>query len=295
MDRHLNGSNYKYRVRDHIIDLSVDFVCRIAFILSINKRKVLSNNKTYYNKFKNQRCFILGNGPSLNNFDTSILNEEIVYCVNEFYRSDKLQLISPNYYFLADPAYFSLETNDSEDVRFVTSIKNLLEQGVELWVPLDFSNSVKKYNWESSGKIHYFLNNLSDLHNYSNKILFDRCIPNMQAVIQYAILHAVYAGFSEIYLVGVEQTDIFSSLSTYLHANTEYNYSFSLNDKEKKWISGHILQYPLYDLLYGYSRIFRLYDELFDYCNKNAVKIYNCSGETLIKSIPSIDFKELKH
>jgi hypothetical protein len=50
------------------------------------------------NKHKGKRCFILGNGPSLNRTDLSFLSNEITFGVNRIYLLSETQGFSPTYY-----------------------------------------------------------------------------------------------------------------------------------------------------------------------------------------------------
>jgi hypothetical protein len=49
--------------------------------LRISKRRLY----TLHNKHKGERCFIIGNGPSLNNTDKSLLKDEVTFGLNRIY------------------------------------------------------------------------------------------------------------------------------------------------------------------------------------------------------------------
>ena len=53
-------------------------------LLSHSDKQFLKENRKYKDINKGQRCFILGNGPSLNLYDLSVLSNETVFAVNEF-------------------------------------------------------------------------------------------------------------------------------------------------------------------------------------------------------------------
>jgi hypothetical protein len=59
--------------------------------------------KHLHNKFKGNRCFIIGNGPSLNKHDISKLNNEYTFAVNGiFYKTEEMGFI-PYFYVVEDP------------------------------------------------------------------------------------------------------------------------------------------------------------------------------------------------
>ena len=54
----------------------------------------------YRDKYKGKRCFVVGNGPSLNEQDLSLLAEEYVFTVNELMRHERFSLLKSNFHIL---------------------------------------------------------------------------------------------------------------------------------------------------------------------------------------------------
>jgi len=54
------------------------------------------------NKHKNKRCFIIGSGPSADNFDLSLLKDEITICVNRSFRVTQYHGFDPTYCCMGD-------------------------------------------------------------------------------------------------------------------------------------------------------------------------------------------------
>jgi hypothetical protein len=71
--------------------------------------QLLRKNKEFKNKHFGKRCFILGNGPSLNKVDLNKIKDDLIFTVNQFPRHDSFGNIIPNYHFWADPYFFSEE------------------------------------------------------------------------------------------------------------------------------------------------------------------------------------------
>ena len=60
------------------------------------------------NKWKGKRCFVIGNGPSLNEVDLSYLEREFSFGVNGvFYMTDKFPNFKPTFYVVEDGAVMS--------------------------------------------------------------------------------------------------------------------------------------------------------------------------------------------
>uniref|UniRef100_UPI004048CA63 6-hydroxymethylpterin diphosphokinase MptE-like protein n=1 Tax=Orrella sp. TaxID=1921583 RepID=UPI004048CA63 len=56
----------------------------------------------FYNRFKGQRCFIIGNGPSLNRHDLSLLKNEYSFGVNSLYYKTQETRFRPTFYVVED-------------------------------------------------------------------------------------------------------------------------------------------------------------------------------------------------
>lgn len=244
---------------------------------------------------KGKKCFILGNGPSLNEHDLSLIHDETVFCVNEFVRSNQINCVHPDYYVIADPKFFELDASIEEDKKFIEKIRNLsvVNSDVRLFAPISSKTVIERYHWNESLNISYFKNGLYFDEDFQKSIHLEKMIPSMQAVVQYAILIAIYMGFSEIYLLGTEQTNIFGNLKAFMSAENISDYAFSMTDKERAWKNKKLTECSLPGTLRGYARIFELYDQLYLYCQRQGVKIYNCAQETLIQSIPKANFESL--
>jgi len=73
-------------------------------ILSAEERKILSKNSIFKDKYKGKRCFVIGNGPSLNKQDLTLLKGEITIVMNHFHLHPVLQVWQPTFWCLADSA-----------------------------------------------------------------------------------------------------------------------------------------------------------------------------------------------
>jgi len=58
---------------------------QLAALVSTRRRNSAARIKSFQNKHQGERCFILGNGPSLKHTDLSLLRNEITFGVNRIY------------------------------------------------------------------------------------------------------------------------------------------------------------------------------------------------------------------
>lgn len=252
-------------------------------------RHLLKDNKQLKNKYEGRRCIILGNGPSANLLDKYPLENEVIFAVNSFFRSADSKKYAPDFYFLADPSFGKLSKEKEGDLAFIDGIGSLGEYNreMQLFVPVSYHDKMSEYGWDTKMHVRYFDNRLYFDEKYDADFEFDRPIPLFQNVVQYAISLAVYMGFNEILLFGTEQTDIINALQRRSSdENIEYEYCYKTDDATKEWVKKINFSVDLPTVLKGYSRIFQLYSQLFFYCKRRGIRIYNCSPNSLIENIP---------
>jgi len=158
-------------------------------------------------KFKNihadaERCFIVGNGPSINQQKLELLRKETVFVANDFYMHNDYQKISPTYHCLSDSNFHysgildkarleKIHQNTQNATKFVfIGLKrivrsNNLFEGHHLYYLLHKSKRI----WEK-GKVNF---------NVEKEVLIGDTI-----IIDYCIPLAVYMGITKIYLLGCD-------------------------------------------------------------------------------------------
>ena len=152
-------------------------------------------------KHKGQRCFVVGNGPSLNAQDLECLKNEISFGVNRIFLMFEKTSWRPTYYCCMD------YDNYSSDHKRISEIESELR-----FVPIERAMA--------AGKVY---DEITYYHQKSNitQIEAGNCLINADCkfscdfedviyggrTVLYDVLQiAVYMGFSEIYLIGVDHT-----------------------------------------------------------------------------------------
>lgn len=254
--------------------------------LGVKEKKLLADNIRYKELHKGRRCFIAGNGPSINKMDFGSLEKELVITVNEMFRHQEFARLKSDFHFIADPDYLKLNARNMVDAETIEQMNRLSESDTPLFMPLHGEKIARHYGWHKRLDIHYFMSELFYYDNYQENMDFTKYIPCFQAVVQWGIAFAIYMGCSEIYLLGCDATNIVDDLSVFLPKETSLSYAYELSpdaaELEKKRRRKRGLEYSLY----GYWRIVHLFSELACYCDRNGVKLYNCSQESILDSIP---------
>lgn len=225
-----------------------------TFYDKIDTRYSLSlfNNslKKLHNKFVGKRVFIIGNGPSLNRHDLSLLKDEYTFGVNGiFYKTDEVGF-KPTFYVVEDPYVMSdniEKINDYEcqykffPQNYKSMVKNrknvtffTMDRGY--YHPLSPYFSIPRFSADASHRLYCG-----------------------QSVTMINIQLAYYLGFTEVYLIGMDHSYempktveengvILSETDDVNHFHPEYF------GKGKKWHDPHLDKvertYQYYKLVY---------------------------------------------
>ena len=147
------------------------------------------------NKFKGERCFIVGNGPSLNDIDMSLLDNEYSFAVNSIYYKTREMGYKPTFYVVEDPHVINDNLKEINEYQcdymfFPSKFKSKFNKGDNRYfLNLDYSfyNDVSPYY-----EVPRFSQDLSEEAFCGQSVT----IVNLQL--------AYYLGFTEVYLVGMD-------------------------------------------------------------------------------------------
>ena len=244
-------------------------------------------------KTENKKCYILGNGPSLNkdllnNRDNLEQSELIV--VNFFAQSELFTQLKPKYNVLADPIFFDDDPDENirdKVVGFFNYLRGNVSWDFFLFIPYEGYNYLKSH-LQSNSNIHIIrYNRVSSRKSF---LWLDRIIHNNQLaifsgmnVVNVATYLAIMIGFKEINLIGVDHSwfknyNIGNDNSIYIndrhfYENTKENIIpvVAVNLKTKQ-------VYKLHELLMCESLALETYHMIEKYAQYKKTKIYNrCS------------------
>lgn len=218
----------------------------------------------YKNTHQGKRCFIIGNGPSLQLEDLDKITNELTFAANRIYNCFGGTKFRPTYYFAGDGGFVS---KDSENIKKVPS--NATFVGLEDF--LSYKNLYKDSNVILYRKVTNLTNMIplvkpttDDFVSSGHTVLFEACE------------FAIYMGFKEIYLLG---TDC-SYNNNKNHFYTQY--ASEIKGKSEKDI-------PIeYGIRMGLS-----FGALYEYCEKHGIKMRNATRGGMLETLPRVDFDSL--
>ncbi len=166
-------------------------------LIDKNVRNKSDHLQQFQGKYKGQRCFIMGNGPSLNQMDLGLLQNEYVWGSNRCYLLfDKISW-RPKFYMAVDTRV--VPDNAGE-------INKLYEQLPEshFFFPIEF-----RYQriLKSAKNVYWYMeipHNENDLPNGMFSRNPSAFVYSVRTVTIAMIQMAVYLGFNPIYLIGCD-------------------------------------------------------------------------------------------
>ncbi len=243
----------------------------INYLLShFNLTRWSKNIRKLYNKYESKRCFIIGNGPSLTVSDLEKLTDEYSFAFNRIYYIFDKTNWRPTFYC-------------TQDVKIAKSSEQEINDNISaeyLFAPINFKlfeniniNSKYYFNAKYSGfEIPDFSNDISSYIGCGNTVA---CT---------AIQIAIYLGFNEIILLGVDH-----NFKKYQDENGNIVIDQSAKDYfcdeyNKNNTNAYIPRLDLSTACYIKAKQF---------ADMNNVKIYNATRGGKLEVFPRVDFDTL--
>lgn len=233
-------------------------------------------------KYEGKRCFVIGNGPSLTPEDLDRIKGEYSFASNRiYYIYDKTQW-RPTWYV------------SNDNVVIFSEIDNIKQSGD---YPKLLNYKAKKYGRKKEENIHYFFFNNGKFYidplgsEKAAESLHDdlsKYVTRVATVTVTAIEFAIYMGFKEIYLLGVDnsyirQTD--KSGKVYVDTTKKADYFAGMKNADGKVGDCNSIA-PIDALNYAYELAK-------EFSEKHGVKIYNATRGGKLEVFERVDFDSL--
>lgn len=234
----------------------------------------------YKNVHYNQRCFIIGNGPSLTPEDLEKIKYEKTFAANRIYLIYGKTNWRPTYYLCQDRQLIQTlkEYYCSCTEKVFLGYQALYEYGI---------------NYPD---VNYYLCDNRECNHNSNSLEFsdktDQSIIDGGSVLYSAIQLAVYMGFKEIYLLGVDHNfshTLDKNRRIIEHTDVEKDYfDDRYKDAFKKFEEkGKIYAAPDKEMIDCAFKTAR------DYCDTHGIKIYNATRGGKLEIFERVNFDDI--
>lgn len=259
-------------------------------------KKEIEKNEKYKNLHKGERCFIIASGPSTKKLDFSLFKNEVTFTVNQMARNPKFKDLNANYHLWSDRIFFEIDEKNPEDMEMLEVIEkvNKIAPKAEVFYEITAKKMIDKFGLEKRTNVSYFQALCMDTKKIERGFIdFSNPVPNYPTVVHYAIILAVYMGFSEIYLLGCDCTGIVNIAQNKLKNAQESLYAFEVTSDAAKRMERYACQRNIVDELKSQAAMFEEYDALNHYCKKNGVKLYNATNGGLLECLPRIELENV--
>jgi hypothetical protein len=235
---------------------------------------LLARNEIFRDRHKGRRCFVIGNGPSLNAQNLSPLAGELTFVTNSFYKHPTLDEWQPDYYFMSDPCLF----DDTEAAReFSTELRAHVREST-YFVPHKFRTAVEANSILKPDETYYvgLVGNLAD--DLPWRPDFTRVLPDVRTVAQFAIMGALFMGCSPIYLLGMDHDWL-------AHTNVHYNFYTSEAGEQHDWGYG--------DLMEAVLVMWRGYESIRKVAGSEGARIFNATPGSFLDVFERADYESI--
>lgn len=256
----------------------------------------LQKNKEFKNKYQGQRCFIVGNGPSVKRQDLSLLKEEYVFTVNQSSRRADFAAMHTNFHFWTDSNLFVVDEKNPGDLAILDVMKGAATKDNDpiCFFPLEQKAFVEKYQLDQSLQVRYLSIGLDWMYEgFQESLDLTKHIPTYGTVVQFCIVAAIYMGFEEIYLLGCDNTGIINTITSLMEQNDGANYGYDVSEEEKQRMERTAKRNGLEKDTRSYLYNIRDYRLLREYCDKRGIQLVNCSAQTVIDSVPRASYETI--
>tara|TARA_B110000014_G_scaffold260088_1_gene249175 strand:+ start:563 stop:1420 length:858 start_codon:yes stop_codon:yes gene_type:complete len=278
-----NGRSKQAKLIILIDNIMVEIISSITklifyfFYFFSTKYNFLKKNSELKECCKNKKIFIIGLGPSINNYDLKKINDEVIIMVNRSFKHKDYEYLKPKFHLFVDDkmalGIWPLTYLD-EIFKKNPDCKILLNAN---WYKLDKFANLRKHKqiyWIKSSYISLLYDNFSsDL---------TKIISTGGGVVEEAISLAVFFGSKDINILGVDGNGI-----ALLMCNLDSHF----DGKDPDYKKHNSLLYAN-DMILS-SRGMRAWHRFSKVLKKRNINIYNLSKEGILDAYEYKDFNTL--
>jgi GT2 family glycosyltransferase len=236
---------------------------------------IMPADHAFFNSIRNrhlgQRCFVLGNGPSLRVADLERMAHEVTFASNKIYLCFGETTWRPTFYSVED---LLVAENCRSEIAAIDRVTKIFPHHMLKFLPRQPNHHYARWLPPKD--------NRSSYREFSCDLTKGIC---WGSTVTYSMLQmAVHMGFKDIYLLGVDHSYVEppEKDGNALISSGEINHFHpDYRQAGERW---HL---PVLD------RLETSYQFAQDFCQSIGVNIYNASRETKLDAFPRVDFDDL--
>lgn len=177
-------------------------------------RRLLRENRPLMGRHAGEHCWIIGNGPSIREQDLTLLRDDHTFVVNRFIHHDRAEEIDPTYYCITDPQFgtgaWGTDFVDEVEERLPNVALFLTMDGERLCRERAILQEHTRFVIHPNQQMHF---------GYDRDIDLTRGVPGAENVTKAALAVAVYMGFEEIRLLGIDGNGLLLTEDSHFYGN----------------------------------------------------------------------------
>jgi len=254
-------------------------------------RRRIAANRRFAGTMKGERCFVLATGPSIAEQDVAQLAGEHVIAVNEMFDYLPQRGLVPEHVILHDGAYFSGERREAflrdleaasrrlgfhvlasiRGARAIAESGRFEEERLSL-----FSEGGALLAWREAGR--------------EPPLDFTRTLPGLYSVTHAALAFAIWRGFSEISVMGVDLDYAFDGTAqlTRCYGESRYNDHATISAAEA---FRRDLGWSMDDVRAQARRQIEAFEFLAELAAARGIRVWDATAKERLGAIPKRDFR----
>jgi hypothetical protein len=254
--------------------------------MAVGWKNYTAKNSKFYNTHKGQRCFIIGNGPSLTIGDLNKLKGEITFACNSIYAVYDCTDWRPTYFCAWDEAFCETAMSNMEDIMHITDGCKAAFTGVSS-IGFNYRDELNNLFFVAPGTKY-----INEQKSYFSDDICEQVYPSGN--ITYVMLQiAAYMGFEEIYLLGMDFNYSYERQQDgSITHNDVTNHMGIIEDEDKKGQDIIISRYGVPYVADVYLQL-RGYQAAKEYADNHGIKIYNATRGGKLEVFERVDFDSL--
>lgn len=269
--------------------------------LSWKHGDALIKNKELENKYKGQRCFLIGGGPSVKELDLSRLKDEWTFVMGEFDNNPQFEVLNPKFYVISDSIYFSDGESEYWNKQFEKKDKTI-RLDTNIFVSLDACSYTEKHELFMNHKVYYLGMRGIISEGFSFNTNLDKYLPWPKNSMLLSMMIAVYLGFEEIYLLGCEHNFLCFNIGQGKAISYDYGHKDSVTEADikkdevvKKLAVPRDLTMTYEDNIAHVLQLFKNYRLFYKKIKKTHpnTKIFNATPNSYLDVFPMINFEDI--
>lgn len=238
---------------------------------------------------KGERCFVLGNGPSLGQVDATMLAGEYTLATNLFIKTEAAKTFSPTYYCMSDdthwqkgrgfvPSLLEALPRLTQTTFFLESEAEAVVNATPEFAGLDIRYLYLEYE-NTSVLEHGVHSRVHEFVRWGRTVIADFCLPL-----------ARYMGFNEIYLLGCDYNwtdkpvtqDSFSSIKYAYDPAEDDRHLFCIKEYRTMHHNGNMIETLV-------ANVHAVADDF----SKQGCTVYNAGHGGNLTQLPTVEFDSL--